>query len=219
MTEDAKKLQRTAQLLVVEAKQGHGSPPNYDEKWQQLWSAKVDRVEINRDATPSVAVIWFPNLRWNQSCGLMPSDMVRIRTNERLKTERTILFEGFITRYRSFFTGGSNLSKSKEQNSITCLDYRWLLSVTSPIFGQYARGPDDYTDYGTDSQTAKAYFSTFLSGQRTIFNANYRPNRDPVLLSHIDTVTETTFDIPIFADPDMGQSWTAGDITMTGTRS
>ena len=223
MTEDAKKLQRTARFLVVEAKQGHGSPPSYDTKWQPVWAAKVDRIEINREATPSVAVIWFPNLRWNQSCGLMPSDMVRIRTNEPLLyprlpakyypqgPKRTILFEGFITRFRSSFSGGSNLGGSHERCAVICLAYRWLLSVTSPIFGQYARGPDDYLLYGTDEQEAKDFFSTFLSGWRAIFNPNGRPNRDPVPLV---LPGKEPFGVPIFANPDPGTSeaWTARDM-------
>ena len=214
MTEDAKKLQRTAQLLVVESKRGSGSPPSYETDWHPVWTAKVDRIEINRDATPSKAVIWFPVLRWHQTPGLIWSDMVRIRTNERLTSKRTIIFEGFITRYRSSFSGGTNLGKSHERCAVICLDYRWLLSVTSPVFGQQARSPDDYDNYGTDAQAAKNYSSTFLSGQRAIFNPNGRPNRDPVLLTIKGFTSEDDIQIPIFInpDPDNAEFWTARDM-------
>ena len=211
MTEDAKKLQRSAQFLVVEGKQGHGSPPSYEKDWHPIWAAKVDRIEINRDAMPSKAVIWFPNLRWHEAPGHIWGDMIRIRTNERLASKRTILFEGFITRYRSSFSGGTNLGRSHERNAVICLDYRWLLSVTSLIFGQRARGPDDYDNYGQDSQQPKDDSYTFLSAQRAIFNANYRPNRDPTLLT-IKGSSQEDIQIPIFADPDIAESWTARDM-------
>lgn len=214
MIDDAKKLQRTAQLLVVEARQGSGSPPDYEDRWHPVWNAKVDRIEINRDATPSKAVIWFPDLRWHESPGEIWGDMVRIRTNERPASERTIVFEGFITRYRSSFSGGSNMGKAHERSAAICLDYRWLLSVTSPVFGQYARSPDDYILYGADGQEAKDYFSTFFSGQRAIFNPNGRPSRDPAALTVLDPETKEDIQIPIFAnpDPDTAEYWTAKDM-------
>jgi len=232
MIDDAKKLQRIARFFVVETKQGHGSPPSYNDEWKPVWAAKVDRIEINRNATPSKAVIWFPDLRWHESPGEIWGDMVRIRTNPQgkglrggarrrpLLNSKTVIFEGFITRFRSSFSGGSG--KGHERCAVICQDYRWLLSVTSPIFGQYARSPDDYDDYGTDEQMPKEDSCTFLSGQRAIFNPNGRPNNEltPLTIKYKDPETEEDEEedkdmyIPIFAnpDPDKALSWMAREM-------
>ena len=212
--EDAKKLQRIAQRLVVEARRGSGSPPSYGD-WESVWGAKVDRIEINRDGKPSVATIWFPNLRWEQTPHLIWGDSVRVRTNEPDPAKRTILFAGFITSYLSDFSGGTESPNTAyERNAIVCQDYRWLLAVTSPVTGQVARSPDDYLMYGTDEQEAKDFFSTFLSGRRAIFNPDGRPNRDPTFFSYKDAITDSAFDIPIFANPnpDASKAWTARDL-------
>ena len=206
MTEDAKSLTRTAQQLVVEARRGFGSPPNYGSAWEPLWGAKIDRIEINRDGKPSVATIWFPDSRWHDSQGLIFGDNIRIRTNEPSAGSRTIVFAGFFTSRLSEFSGGSQRSKAYERNALVCQDYRWLLAITSPLYGQLARGPDDYTNFGQDNQTPINDSSTFLSGRRTIFNADGSPNRDPVLL-----VTPLS-NIPVFADSDIAVYWTARDM-------
>ncbi len=206
MTEDAKKLTRTAQQLVVEARRGFGSPPNYGSSWEPLWGAKVDRIEINRDGKPSVATIWFPQSRWHDSQGLSFGDNIRIRTNEPSAGSRTIAFAGFFTSRLPEFSGGSQRSKAYERNALVCQDYRWLLAITSPLYGQLARGPDDYNNYGEDNQQPIDDSSTFLSGRRTIFNADGIPNRDPVLL------VTSLCDIPIFADSDIATYWTARDM-------
>jgi len=122
--EDAKKIQRIAQRLVVEARQGYGSPPSFTD-WEPVWGAKVDRIEINRDAKPSVATIWFPDLRWEQTRHLIWGDSIRIRTDEPKSADRTILFSGFITSYLSDFSGGTEQPKTAyERNAIVCQDYR-----------------------------------------------------------------------------------------------
>lgn len=206
MTEDATSLSRTAQRLVVEARRGHGSPPSYELPWQPVWGAKIDRIEINHGSKPSVATIWFPELRWEQTSGLLWGDMLRIRTDEPDLANRTIVFSGFITNYLSDFSGGTDQSKAFERNAVICQDYRWLLSVTSPIYGQLARGPDDYADYGTSNQYPLNDSYTFLSGRRAIFNADGKPNCDPVLLRLGD------YEVPLFADPDIAVPWNARDM-------
>lgn len=206
MTEDATSLSRTAQRLVVEARRGYGSPPSYELLWQPVWGAKIDRIEINHGGKPSVAIIWFPELRWEQTFNLLWGDMIRIRTDEPDLAGRTIIFSGFITNFLSDFSGGTDQSKAFERNAILCQDYRWLLSITSPIYGQLARGPDDYANYGTDNQYPINDSYTFLSGRRAIFNADGKPNCDPVLLKL------GVYEVPLFADPDIAIPWNARDM-------
>ena len=213
MTEDAKTQDRTAQLLIVEAKRAHGSPPDFDTSWQPVFNAKVDRIEINRDGRQSTATIWFPDLRWDQTRKLLCGDAVRIRTNQKAPSKRTILFSGFITAYLSDFSGGTDQPKTAyERNAIVASDYRWLLSITSPVFGQDARGPDDYDYYGTASQSPIDNKSTYLTGQRAIFNKDGKPNRDQTLFKILDSAGVQLCEVPIFANPAQAVAWTARDM-------
>jgi len=196
MTEDVKKLDRIAQQLVVEARRGSGSPPSFG-SWSPLWGVKIDRIEINPGSTPSVATIWFPEFRWEQPLDLNAGDNIRIRTYA-----GTVVFAGFITSFLSGFSGGTEQTKAYERNAIVVSSYRRLLAMTSPLYGQLARGADDYTSEGE----AIADSATFLSGQRAVFNTDGRPNRDPVLLK--GKYCET----PVFADPDIAEYWTAKDM-------
>lgn len=199
MTLDSRKLAREAQRPLVEVAHGVGSPPSYG-GWRPCYDAKVDRIELAPGAKHNKATIWFPDRRWNDREYTAPprsfGDKVRITISG------TVVFSGFIVNYISDFTGGDRQGSSHERNAIVCYDFRWLLSVTSPVFGCYARGPDDYDNYGTDSQSARNS-STFLSGQRAIFNYNSKPNRDATAV--VGSYAET----PIFTDPDNGDYWTA----------
>lgn len=206
---DATSMARTAQHLVVEGKRGYGSPPTFQINWQPVWLAKINRIEINRDSAPSIAVVWFPNVHFDQSIGLGYGDMMRIRTDEPNPAERTVLFVGFITSVHSEIAGGSDQVRAHEHNSYVLRDHRWLMSITSPIFGQIARGPDDFTDYGTDAQAPIDGAYTFLGGRRAIFNENGKPNSAPRLLSYLNSTGATLCQIPIFADPDIAVPWTA----------
>ena len=205
--EDAKSLSRRAQRLVVEARRGRDSPPYYDSVWQPVWGAKVDRVDINFAARFSTATIWFPEVRWDQTLDLLWADMIRIRTDEKEPLNRTVLFVGFLTAYLSDFSGGTEKkSSSYERNAIVCCSYRWLLSRTSPIYGCWVRGPDDYDDYGGPAQAPIPSQCIFASGRRTIFNEDGLPNCDNDFLVGADR------NIPIFANPDTGGAWTARDM-------
>lgn len=213
---DSKSLQRTAQRLIVEARRGYGSPPSFS-NWEPVWGAKVDRIEINRDAKPSVATIWFPELRWEETFDLLWGDSVRIRTDEPDPADRTIVFSGFLTSYLSDFSGGTEQPKtSYERNAIVCQDYRWLLAVISPIIGQVARSPDDYSQYGLPGQIPLESSWTWLSGRRVIFNADGKPNSDPYILTLNDSAGNKLCEIPIFANPSMDTAlaipWTARDM-------
>jgi len=206
---DSKSLSRNAQQLVVEYRHGHGSPPSYDPAWQPLFGAKVDRIEINLANRPSVATIWFPESRWQETLsGILWGDMIRIRTDQPKAINRTILFSGFLTSFLSDFCGGTaEKGTGFERTAITCMDYRWLLGATSFVYGQVVRGPDDYTGYGTAEQSPKADSSIFASGKRCIFNFDGKPNKAPT-----DLVLTGKCSTPIFANPKVAQYWTAREM-------
>lgn len=213
MADDAKSLNRTGQALIVEAKRAHGSPPDFDTNWSPMWNAKVDRIVINRDGRPSTATIWFPDLRWDQTRRLLCGDAVRIRTNQLGYSNRTVILSGFVTAYLSDFSGGTEKEKTAfERNAIVVSDHRWLLAITSPVFGVDARGPDDYAYYGTDSQAPIDNSSTYLSGRRAIFNRDGRPNRDPTLFTVLGSTGVQLCQVPIFANPDQAVPWSARDM-------
>jgi len=207
---DARSPSRIAQQLVVEVRLCSGSPPHYSLVWTPLWSAKVDRIELNAASRSSTAIIYFPTLRWHERARFYNQlgNMYRIRTNEADPSKWSVLFIGFATNRLCSFSGGTNLGEAHERNAVVLFDYRWLLSVTSPIFGWMTRGPDDYNFYGTYNQVAKYDSYVWLTGRRAIFNDDGKPNKDPMPLH----LTQYTCEIPIFADPDIGEYWTARDM-------
>jgi len=207
---DSKSPSRIAQQLVVQVRSCYGSPPRYSAYWQSLWEVKVDRIEINAGSRPSVAIIYWPDGRWHERYNAFHKfgNLFRIRTNEFATSQRSVLFQGFMTNRLSSFSGGTNQGEAHERNAVVLSDYRWLLSVTSPVFGQLTRGPDDYYFYGQTNQEAKYDSYIWLSGRRVIFNADGKPDKDPVPLH----LTEYVCEIPIFADPDIGEFWTARDM-------
>jgi len=207
---DARSPSRVAQQIVVEVKIASGSPPGYPGAWQSLWDVKVDRIEINSGSRSSVAFIYWPDGRWHERYNAFHKfgNLFRIRTNELNSSQRSVLFQGFMTQRLSSFSGGTNLGESHERNAIVLSDYRWLLSVTSPVFGQLIRGPDDYYFYGMSNQVAKYDSYIWLCGRRVIFNADGKPDKDPILLH----LTEYVCEIPIFINSDVGEYWTARDM-------
>jgi len=207
MYNDQLQLDRTAQMLIVEFKRAHGSPPS----WQIVWDAKVDHIELNAGARPSVAKLWFPSLRWHESHNLVWCDRIRIRTAEPDPAAQTIIFSGFVVSYLSSFSGGTEKGGAFEHNAVVCKDHRWLLSVATPFYGMAARGPDDYANYGTPTQEPKQDYSyTELTGRRTIFNEAGQPNRDPDLLDVLGDDDETVLcATPIFSAPYLAVDWTA----------
>jgi len=203
MLTDDKKMHRTAQLVFVESAAGSGSPPSFGE-WLPVYDAKVDRIVLSTGSTPDKVTIWFPARRWNdRSFGIPPlnfGDKIRITVSGEY------IFEGFIVSHPSDFSGGNkNKGSAFERNAIVAVDYTWLLKSTCPIFGQLARGPDDYNNFGTDSQSPKDSY-IILGGRRTTFNKDGRPNKDPYEATVLNVST------PLFADPDIGEYWTAGDM-------
>jgi hypothetical protein len=213
---DAISMDRIAQRLVVEAKTSASSPPTLRGAWIPIWSALVDRVEINIGSRFSTARIEMPDLRWNLSSrSLARGNLIRIRTDEPLADNRSIIFEGFITGYSRSFSGGmgsaGGFSSAHEANIIVCHDYRWLMSVTSVLFGMLTRGPDDYDDYGVDGPigSPKDNYYTYLTGRRAIFNQDGKPDKDIIPLNL--TTYWPNIQVPIFGTY-YTEPWTARDM-------
>ncbi len=212
MADDERQLQRTGQVLIVEVNPYSGSPPAYESGWHTVWAAKVDRIEIGNGAQASIAVVSFPDLRWDADHGLRHADRIRITTAEADEEDRTCVFSGFITNQVSSFAGGPQKSKGHERNAVICADHRWLLQRTTVAYGQFVRGPDDYDNYGTDTQTAKADGYTYMTGRRLIFNADGKPNRDPVYAAY-EVADGVSYDTPIFAAREsQAAAWTVKEM-------
>ena len=209
MLSDKTQLERTAQLLVVDYQQSTGSPPAYSGTWLPVWQAKVERVEINSGTKPSVAKFYFPSLRWDADCGLRYGDRIRIRTDNPDLTKQTTVFSGFVVGDEPSFFGGSDRSKAYERLDIVCMDHRWLLASTSPMYGMIIRTRDDYQFYGHSTQTPVDGSYTWLSGRRAIFNADGKGNRDPEDLIVNDSSDNKLCDMPIFSAPAGAEYWTA----------
>lgn len=210
---DSKSVARTAQQLLVFYRKASGTPPVYSPDWLPVWGAKVDRIEINRDDTPSVATIWFPQLRWSDATGLNYGDMIKVTTAEPLVSQRTNVFIGFYVTTLSDFSGGSiEQGSAFERNAIVCLDHRWLLSSVCPIFGQLARSPDHYSSYGSSGQAPVDGKYFLASGRRCIFNENGKANKDSDRLVVLDTDDLEMCRHSIFADPSFGSFWSARDM-------
>ena len=212
MADDERQPQRTAQFLVVEVNPYSGSPPAYESGWHTVWAAKVGRIEIGNAARPSIAVVSFPDLRWDADHGLRHGDRIRITTAEADEEDRTCVFSGFMTNQVASFAGGSKKSKGHERNGVICADHRWLLQRTTLARGQYVRGPDDYDNYGTDTQSAKADGYTYMTGRRLIFNADGKPNKDPVV-AEFAVAEGVSYDTPIFAAREsQADAWTVKEM-------
>jgi len=207
--EDSQKLSRTAQRLVVEYKTGVGNPPSYGPQWLPGWDIKVDRIEINAGVRPSVANIWFPTLEWNEKPPVSFGDIIRIRTNEPVPANRTILFIGYVVNRPLEFSGGTEKPGAGFRSSAAvCMDQRWVLATSIVHYGQFARGPDDY-EPDTDPPEPKTDSDTELTGQRTIFNPEGKPNLDPV-----EEESDRYPNFPLFCNPGMTEAkfWTARDM-------
>lgn len=211
MTEDHKNLSRTAQRCIAEVRRvadGGAAEPI----WQPMYEAQVISVTHTAGPNFNTAQIRFPTFRWDEKpYGLNKGDLVRIRTASDLYPAQTILFEGIYTRHNPSFSGGAGSGGAFERNEIECADYRWLLHVTSPLYGQFARGVDDYTDFGAAAQAAINDSVTFMSGCRCIFNPGGKPNRDPEPLYLTGIGSFPVFAPPraAYADGSESEFWTA----------
>lgn len=207
---DAKTLSRSAQPMMVFYQTAAGTPPSWPGRWRQLSDTTVGRIEINAGPAPSVAVIELTGSRFDAALAIKCGDMIKITSAERYEAERSVMFAGFITGFET------SLTAKHEQLVMICNDHLWLASQIAPLFGQFARGPDDYTDYGGESQEAIDDSAVFLSARRCVFNESSRANRDPVELevTNADAISqgdeaETICESPIFCNTGDGEFWTA----------
>ncbi|MGH2271396.1 hypothetical protein ACQ9LF_06315 [Anaerohalosphaeraceae bacterium U12dextr] len=208
---DSQSMLRIAQPLVVEARYcdalgGVGA-------WQPQWNASVHRIEINLADKPSSALIQFPGIRWNDPLPIGFGWQVRIRTDQPVRPNgqpvqgygaRSILFWGFATGYRPSFTGSTANSPAAEEVAVECRDFRWLVAATSPVFGQFARSVDQIS----------ANAGTFFSGRPLIFNADGKPDKDPVDLIFQGDLTTAykPLTMPIFKEGPTAEYWTCRDM-------
>ncbi len=210
---DAKSLDRTALYLVVEYKLAVGSPPNYRGQWQVLPDAKVNKIVINFGNTPNSVSIKLPAYYWHELLPINYGARIRIRTDYpgvRSKYQTTI-FSGFATGYQPVFSGGTAEGGAIDEVRFSAHDHRWLLGITSPVFGQIARTAADYVNYGTSSQTPRPGYYHHLSGRRCIFNADGKPNSDPNYLEIVDEGA-IVGEVPIFGDTENAEYWTVKDM-------
>ena len=204
---DYKKPSRAGQPLVVEYRKGVGNPPAYGTRWLPLYDVKVDRIEINAGTRPSMAVIWFPTLRWNESPDVAIGDTIRIRTDEPKTENRTIVFVGYAVKRPLEFSGGTEKPGAGfERTAFVCLDQRWVLATSQIHFGQLARGPDDF-DKDTGDPLNDS--DTRLNAQRTVFNPKGLHNLDET-----DEESDKWPPFPLFCNPGgtNAKYWTARDM-------
>ncbi|RKY05775.1 MAG: hypothetical protein DRP56_08605, partial [Planctomycetota bacterium] len=182
-----------------------------------VFGARVEQITLNAAAKPNTAIIRFPTLRWQEAfTGSGHGFNIRIRTDQQVRgngdayrnAARSVLFQGFLTNYKTRFAGATGASKPTETNAVIVKDARWLMSATSVVYGVYARSRDDYSSFTAEAQTP-ANTASFFSGRRCIFNQNGKPNRDSTAVTHnADGVETNTY---IFASGNYGdpQPWTA----------
>lgn len=188
---------RFAQPLFVNVKQG--IPPNYADDWSPLYDAKVESITQNINATPDQAVFWFPNKRWNEPVNLLQGDKIQI-TDE----DDGVIFEGFIVKITRQFSGGDEKGGKFERLAFICMDYRFLMAVSVPMYGQLARGYDDYDpDTGEPLDTYSDY-----TGRRCIFNPIEHPARPAKGNCDLTEVTIDEVNHPLFYDIVGGEKWT-----------
>lgn len=204
---DAQLLVRNARRLIVQF--NHPSSG-----WTTLNTALVTEVTISAGSRPSTAEFVFPDLRWNTAnpYNLYRGAEVVVITDDGIGTE-TILFWGFITNFGRSFGGGNQDGDAAESIRVRCADHRWLLAKTSPIVGIFARSIDDYDiDQQTNTWTPKDNQATLMLGRPVVFNADGRPDCDPIELTISGSSQYPGFNgtVPIHCRPGAlnAQYWT-----------
>jgi hypothetical protein len=186
MTTDETKLGRQAQYLNVEIARGYGIPP-YHGNWEPLYDAKVESITDNQNATPSELVFYLPGYGWDDDASIYFGDKIRIST-----VNEEVVFIGYVTKILQQFSGGTEGGGKYERLGIYCLDIRWLIAVSCPIYGQIGIGADDEDQAGFPL----AGEFTLFGGRRCIFNPDGIPNR------HKDGVTIDSENQACFVNPD-----------------
>jgi hypothetical protein len=189
---------RTAQPLVVETRRC--SAAGVDSAWTILWGVVVEQIQLNHGAAYNTATLLFANTRWDQPLAVGFGWQIRIRT---AASPFRVVFMGFAAGYKPSFVGGSQ--EPREEVAVECFDFRWFLAKTSPVFGQCARGVDDYESNGTPKLQAR-----YFTGRPLIFNADGKPNRDPISYTISGSqAAYKTFTMRLFADKNNADFWSA----------
>jgi hypothetical protein len=174
--------------------------------WTTLPNAKVLDITLRDGGEHNTADIDISDTRWNATRGVSWGYQVRLRYSS------TVLFQGFITNFKSGYssavaTDPQSPPSAKEGVQIHCKDYRWLYNRCSPVNGQVARGIDDYNnDEKLDS-------ATFMSGRRCVFNPSGMFNMDPDIVTFGEGwgAFEDSFASYVFGNASKtGTPWTAG---------
>jgi hypothetical protein len=206
---DQHNLMRMAKYCTVEYKQCDRNGIVGD--WTALANAKVISITHGMGAVSNSAEIELSDTRWNAARGVLWGYVIRCRCSS------TVLFQGFIVDFKSGYSTAvvedpQNPPAAKEWVRMTCLDYRWLYNRCSPVYGQVARGVDDYNSDGTKKASA-----TFMRGRRCIFNPSGYYNMDPDAVAFPPSVWPAfpyNFTTHVFGDDvkksASGTPWTAG---------
>lgn len=202
---DQNNLMRVAKSVIVEYREC--SRAGIVGEWTFLPMANVLDVTLRPGAEYNTAVFELADTQWNASRGIQWGYNIRIRHYD------TILFQGFVVNFSSGYSSAvsedpQNPPQAREWVRVQCYDYRWLFNRCCPVFGQVARGYDDYETNGTKKDSA-----TFMSGRRCIFNPDGFFNMDPDAVAFAEgwkTYT-SAFSVNVFANPTMGGTpWTVG---------
>ncbi|HSV42994.1 MAG TPA: hypothetical protein VLJ10_00425 [Candidatus Bathyarchaeia archaeon] len=196
---------RVAKNVIVEYRQCSRS--GIVGEWTFLPLANVIDITMRPGANYNTAIIELSDTRWNESCGVQWGYNVRVRHYD------TILFQGFVVNFSSGYSSSvaedpQNPPQSREWVRMQCNDYRWLFNNCCPIYGQVARGYDDYETDGTKKDSA-----TFMSGRRCIFNPDGYFNMDPDAVSFASGwgAYTSAFSVNVFSNPTIGGTpWTVG---------
>lgn len=202
---DQHNMMRIAKAMTVEYRQC--SRDGVVGTWAALSHAKPLSVTIGQGREYNKAVVELDNTRWNGSRGLTWGDQIRIRYSN------SVLFEGFAVSFASGFSTAvandpQNPPSAKEWVRINCLDYRWLYNTCCPVYGQIARGIDDYD--AEDGSPLDA--ATFMSGRRCVFNPGKSYNMDATAVTFASGYGDYagSFSTYVFSnDSKTGTPWTA----------
>jgi hypothetical protein len=206
---DQNNLMRLAKYCTVEYRQC--SRDGIVGDWAALTNAKVISITLGQGSHYNQAEIELSDTRWNASRGVSWGYNIRCRYNN------TVLFAGFVVDFPSGYStavadDAANPPEAKEYVKMSCLDYRWLYNRCSPVYGQAARGIDDYNPDGSKKEEA-----TFMRGRRCVFNPSGFYNMDDNAVSFTSSVWPFypyNFTSYVFSDAvkksASGSPWTAG---------
>jgi hypothetical protein len=178
--------------------------------WVSMPNGKVLDITLRPGKESNTATIELSDTRWNLSRDVTWGYQIRLRYNS------TVLFQGFIVNFNSGYSSADaadsqNQPQTREWVKMYCMDYRWIYNRCSPVYGQVARGVDDYNTDG--SKKAQA---TFMSGRRCVFNPDGFYNMDPNSVTFTSSVWPSfpnSFTSYVFGNPKKtgtGIAWTAG---------